>query len=153
MLNSSTCLKRLVRNEPIHKGINGNNQKCQTAEKGLTNSSFRIQKHLEENFSILVIVERFDEKSNFPFQGRKLPEDRSPATRLGHKKISPNVDSNQHTFGVGTTKQELHASGHVLPASSAINFKPFVDSRMEHPQNYLQEKTPPDLLLEPKNCP
>ncbi|XP_035539148.1 uncharacterized protein LOC109006050 isoform X2 [Juglans regia] len=146
LLNSSTCSKRLGRNEPIHKGIVGSNQKCQTAEKDLSDSGFSIPKHLEENFSTSETMERFDEKSYFPCQGRKLHEDRSPATRLEHKKISPNLDSNQHTFGVGTSTQELQASGHVLPASSAINFKPFVDNRMEHPQNYPQGKTPPDLL-------
>ncbi|KAF3954281.1 hypothetical protein CMV_020356 [Castanea mollissima] len=48
-------------------------------------------------------------------------------------------------FGVDTSTQEFRVSGDVLPASSAIYFKPFVDNIIEHPKNFQVEKTPPDL--------
>ena len=148
LLNFSTCSKTSGRNEPIHEDPSGIDDKYQTAEDDLSNSGLMIPSHFEENCSASETLERFDGKYPFLCQDGELCEERPPATGLEYKKTLPDVNSSlTPTFAVDTSIQELQASGHVLPASSAINFKPSVDSLMEHSQNFRLGKSPPDLLV------
>ncbi|KAG6657678.1 uncharacterized protein LOC122307291 [Carya illinoinensis] len=140
-LNSSTCPKISGRNEPNDTGNGSIDDKEQTAEKDSNNSGFMIPKKFEENFSTL---ERFGQNNPFLCLGGELYEERSPATGWGYKTILPDMNSNLSPFGIDTSMQVLQASGQVLPASSAVNFKPFVDNLMEHPQNHRLEKIPPE---------
>jgi len=147
LLNFSTCSETSGRSEPIHKDPGGIDEKYQTAENDLNNSGFMIPNHFEENCSTSETLERFV-GNPFLCQDGELCEDRSPATGLEYKTILPDVHSSlTPTFAVDTSMQELQASSHVLPASSAINFKPSVDNRMEHSQNFRLENSPPDLLV------
>ncbi|XP_059431970.1 uncharacterized protein LOC132165430 [Corylus avellana] len=148
LLNFSTGSEISGRNKPIHEDPSGIEDKYQTAEDDLSNSGLMIPSHFEENCSTSETLERFDGKYPFLCQDGELCEERSPATGLEYKKILPDVNSSlTPTFAVDTSIQELQASGHVLPASSAINFKPSEDSLMEHSQNFQLGKSPPDLLV------
>jgi hypothetical protein len=148
LLNFSTCSETSGRNEPIHKDPGAIDDEYQTAENDLSNSGFMLPSHFEENCSTSETLERFDGKNPFLCQDGDLHEERSPATGLEYKKILPDVNTIlTPTFAVDTSMQELQASGHVLPASSANNFKPSVDNLMEHSQNFQVEKSPPDLLV------
>lgn len=142
LLNSSICSEISGRNETIYMGTGGIDDKYQTAEEDLGNSGFITTKHLKENYSTLENMARFNEKHPLLCQDGKLCEERSPATGLECKKIFPNINSNLFPFGVDSSTQELQVSGHVLPASTAIEFQTFVDSLMERPQDCQLEKSP-----------
>ena len=148
LLTSSTWPDISGRSEPIYKGTGGIDDKYSTSRTDFSKSAFMTLNHLEENSSTLETMQRLDENNPFHCQGGKLIEERSPATGLEYIKTLPNVKSNlTSSFGVDTYTQELLVSGHVLPASSPINFNPFVNNMIENPKYCQVEKTPPDLLV------
>lgn len=147
MLKCSLGSEPVSKAEHTHGDANYTDEKCQSAKEDLNNYDFVVQNHKKENSLSYKVLNGFDVKDPLVCQGRNLYENKPPTTCMGYMNKLPNASCQPISIlDVDPPIQYLQVSDGMLPAST-VKLKPFIDTKMEQPQNIKLEKSPTDLII------
>ncbi|KAM7501556.1 hypothetical protein LguiB_000460 [Lonicera macranthoides] len=147
MLKCSLGSEPVSKVEHTHGDANYIDEKCQSAKEDLNNCGFVVQNHKKENSLSHEVLNGFDVKDPLVCQGRNLYENKPPTICTVYMNKLPNGSCQPISIlDVDPTIQYLQVSDGMVPAST-IKLKPFIDTKMEQPQNIKLEKSPTDLII------
>ncbi|KAL2540737.1 Protein kinase superfamily protein with octicosapeptide/Phox/Bem1p domain [Abeliophyllum distichum] len=128
-------LESLSRTESNHRQIDDTDETYQSTKEYLEKQSFLLKNHEIENGWSTEIMNKHDTSSQLLHNVENSCGSKSPLVAIESTENLQNVNSTAFLMGVNSPRQDAQLSNCVIPASSAMDSKPCIDSTMEQPQN------------------